>query len=198
MFGRLTADGWLLGCPSLESRGILLVDVASGSGEIIGPIGAANPLWSPDGQLLAFCYPREGRSVLAVMYADGSGVRKVSGDLGVFDVSGANNWSPDGAWVYFDAQRNNYSEAHIYRAHVDDAYSEQLTFDMLSAAPALSPDGSTVAYSDWPGGRGTQNLMLMDADGANQRVLLTSALNNGWSNDGQFLLVEWRPCRCPI
>jgi hypothetical protein len=35
--------------------------------------------------------------------------------------------------------------------------------------------------------------MLMDADGANQRLLLASAINDGWSNDGQFLLAEWRP-----
>jgi hypothetical protein len=35
-------------------RRILLVDATTGRGELIGPNGAANPLWSPDGQLLAF------------------------------------------------------------------------------------------------------------------------------------------------
>jgi hypothetical protein len=35
--------------------------------------------------------------------------------------------------------------------------------------------------------------MLMDANGTNQRRLIESALNDGWSNDGQFLLTEWRP-----
>jgi len=33
----------------------------------------------------------------------------------------------------------------------------------------------------------------MDADGSNQRLLLASTINYGWSNDGQFLLAEWRP-----
>ncbi len=172
---------------------ILLVDVASGSGELIGPSGAGNPLWSPDGQLLAFSYVPDARSVVAVIHPDGSGLREISGDLEGFAASGANNWSPDGVWVYFGAERNNFRESNIYRARVSDGYSEQLTFDMLSAAPALSPDGSTVAYSDWPGGLGTQNLKIMDADGGNQRVLLESALNFGWSNDGQYLLAEWRP-----
>jgi hypothetical protein len=35
--------------------------------------------------------------------------------------------------------------------------------------------------------------MLMDADGGKQRILLKSALNDGWSNDGQFVLAERRP-----
>jgi TolB protein len=179
---------------------ILLVDIVSGNGEIVGPIGATNPLWSPDGRLLAFSRMRDGRSVLAVMQPDGSGYREVSGDLGDFNVSGANNWSPDGVWVYFGADRNDCrpacdlnTESNIYRARVAAGYSEQLTSQVMSAAPALSPDGTTVAYSDWPSGLGTQNLMLMDADGGNQRLLLESAINDGWSNDGEFLLTEWRP-----
>jgi Tol biopolymer transport system component len=172
---------------------ILVVDVASGDGQLIGPSGAGNPLWSPDGHLLAFSYSPESHSVVAVMHPDGSGIRTISGDLGAFDAAGVNNWSPDGVWVYFGAERNNFQVSRIHRANVEGGYSEQLTDGVLSAAPALSPDGTTVAYSDWPGGRGTQNLMLMEADGANQRLLLASALNNGWSNDGEFLLAEWRP-----
>lgn len=177
-----------------QSR-ILVVDIASGNGRVVGPRGAANPLWSPDGRLLAFSYPNPtaSRNVLAVMRPDGSGVRDISRDLGELNVSGANNWSPDGAWVYFGAERGGYAESHIYRANVEAGYSEQLTFDIVSAAPALSPDGTTIAYSNWPGGRGTQNLMLMDAAGANQRLLLDSTINLGWSNDGKFVLGEWRP-----
>jgi hypothetical protein len=175
-----------------ESR-ILLVDVASGDGQLIGPTGAGNPLWSPDGQLLAFSYTPEHVSVVAVMRPDGSGLRVVSGDLGVFNASGVNNWSPDGAWLYFGAERNNFNESHIYRANVEEGYSEQLTFDLVTAAPALSPDGTQVAYSEWERGVGIQNLNIMDADGGNQRLLLESTLNLGWSNDSQFLLAEWRP-----
>jgi Tol biopolymer transport system component len=175
------------------TRRILLVDATTGSGELIGPDGAANPLWSPDGQLLAFSRPIGNNTVLSVMHRDGTGLRDISGDLEGFNASGANNWSPDSIWVYFGAERFSFAESHIYRANLAGAYSEQLTFDVLSAAPALSPDGKTVAYSDWVGGRGTQNLMLMDADGGNPRELLESALNDGWSNDGQFVLAEWRP-----
>ena len=100
---------------------ILVVDVASGSGEIVGPIGAANPLWSPDGQLLAFSYAPDAVSVVAVMRPDGSDPRVVSGDLGVFNATGVNNWSPDGVWLYFGAERNGFAETHIDRANVEEA-----------------------------------------------------------------------------
>ena len=172
---------------------ILVVDVSSGTGELIGPPGAGNPLWSPDAKLLAFSYPDDGQSVLAVMRPDGSGLRKISGDLGDLNASGPNNWSPEGAWVYFGAERDGYDVSYIYRADVEGGGSEQLTFDMITAAPALSPDGTKVAYSSWERGVGIESLWLMDAAGANQRLLLASALNDGWSNDGQFLLAEWRP-----
>lgn len=172
---------------------LLIVDNATGNGELIGPAGAGNPLWSPDGQLIAFSYVRDGRSVLAVIHPDGTGLRDISGDLGGLDASGTNNWSPDGVWVYYGAERNDFGESHIYRARVDAGYSEQLTFDRTSAAPALSPDGTMVVYVDWSGGLGTQGLWIMDADGGNQRLLLADALNDGWSNDSQFVLAEWRP-----
>jgi hypothetical protein len=192
--GRFLAAGVKYGG---EDR-ILLIDVASGDGELIGPAGARNPLWSPDGQWVAFSHLREGRTVLAVMHPDGLGYRAISGDMGGFDASGANNWSPDSVWVYFGGERFSFAESHIFRARFDAAFSEQLTFDRLEAAPALSPDGTMVAYSYWTDGQGTQSLHVMDADGANDRIVLRQALNDGWSNDGQYLLAEWRPSGAPF
>jgi len=188
--GRSLASGVLVG----REQRILMVDVPSGEGRLIGPNGAGNPLLSPDGQLVAFSYVLEGRSVLAVMRADGTGdPRVISGDLGDLEDSGTNNFSPDGAWVYFGAASDGFEESHIFRANVDGGYSEQLTFDMAAAAPALSPDGTLVAYADWSGPVGTQGIWIMEADGSHQHLLIADAANDGWSNDGQFVLVEWRP-----
>jgi roadblock/LC7 domain-containing protein len=192
--GRSLAAGVLVGSVAR----ILVIDVASGMGEIVGPVSAGNPLWSPDGKLLAFSYAPISRSVLAVMRPDGSGVRVISGETSDLNISGTNNWSPDGAWIAVGAESNNFTRSNIYRANVDGGYLEQLTSDILSAAPALSPDGTLVAYSFWRGGRGTQDLNVMDADGANQRLVLAAAINYGWSNDSQFLLAEWRPPNAPF
>ncbi|MEO7118747.1 MAG: hypothetical protein ABIZ34_07230, partial [Candidatus Limnocylindrales bacterium] len=83
---------------------ILIVDVADSSGRLIGPdSGAETPLWSNDGEWLAFrTLITPGRWAVAVMRPDGTRVRVISGDLH-FSASGANNWSPDDEWIYFDA-----------------------------------------------------------------------------------------------
>lgn len=200
--GQGQIDVWSPGRLSLASgvqvagqQRILVVDVSSGRGAFVGPTGATNPLWSPDGQWIAFSYWRDGRSVLAVMHPDGSGFDEVSGDLGAFDVSGANNWSPDSAWVYYGADRNSFSESRIYRARIQAHNSEQLTpAGQFALAPALSPDGRLVVYGllDGPIDR-SADLYVMDADGFNPHFLIESARNLGWSNDGQYVLAEWRP-----
>ena len=190
---RFLASGVLVG--RNENR-ILLVEVSSGEAHYIGPPGAANPLWSPDGRWLAFTYPVDGRSVLAVMRPDGSDLARVGGDLGEFDAAGTNNWSPDGVWVYFGAQRDSFSESHIYRANVAGQFSERLTTDQRSAAPALSPDGTKVSYANWRSDT-LRDLKVMDADGAHQSLVLEDANNLGWSNDSEFLLTEWRPTKPP-
>jgi Tol biopolymer transport system component len=119
------------------------------------------------------------------MRRDGSDVREISGDLEGRDVSGANNWSPDSRWVYFDAG------GHIYRANVERGHSERLTAGGRNAAPALSPDGRKVTYATWPRGFDQPpDLHLMNADGGAPRLLLRGALNNGWSRDGQHVLAE--------
>ena len=102
----VTADG--------QDR-ILVVDVTSGEGRLIGPDdGANNPLWSPDGEWLAFTHEHAGGpNTLAVMRRDGSDVREISTNVDA-QVSGPDNWSSDGTWIYFDAGRNEPpSQRHL-------------------------------------------------------------------------------------
>jgi Tol biopolymer transport system component len=168
-------------------RRILIVEVASGNGWLIGPeSGAMAPLWSPDGEWVAFRQSNvDGPATLAVMRRDGSEVREISGALGGRDVSGANSWSADGVWVYFDAG------GHIFRANVPGGYSEQLTLEGTNAAPALSPDGQLVTYTYWLRGPSQPpDLYVMNVDGGEPRLLLERAINNGWSRKGDHVLAE--------
>jgi hypothetical protein len=165
-----------------DAHRILVVDVASGEGRLIGPAdGAENPLISPDGQWVAFVHETSSRT-LAVMHPDGSAMRDIS-PAGTAHISGPVNWSPDGRWVYFD------NAGQVRRANVEDGVVERLTRGDFAAAPALSPGGDQVAYLVWsPDGGGKADIHLMDADGSSSQLLLKAADLRGWSADGHYIL----------
>lgn len=170
---------------------ILIVDVADASGRLIGPdSGAETPLWSNDGEWLAFRTRITGeRWAVAVMRPDGTGVRVISGYLR-FSASGANNWSPDDEWIYFDAGIGK--ALNVFRANVAGGFSEQITTDGVNAAPALSPSGEVVAYVEFSGTM--PDLYVIAADGRGPpELVLERAFNLGWSTDGRYLLSEWHP-----
>ena len=65
-----------------------------------GRTSAASPAWSPDGRRIAFTAYREGEMAeIRVMNADGTGARRVVGNLRQPDTSPA--WSPDGKRLVF-------------------------------------------------------------------------------------------------
>ena len=180
---------------------ILVVDVASGEGRLIGPAdGAANPLWSPDGEWLAFTHEHAGGpNTLAVMKRDGSDVREISTNVDA-RVAGPDNWSSDGTWIYFDAGRDDPPGNDIYRANVGSAQAEQLTFQVPAGAPALSPDDSQVAFMLWTPTRGGSNpsVWVMNSDGSEPRQLVPDAVLRGWSPDGHYVLVVTPPSGGPV
>jgi hypothetical protein len=172
---------------------ILVVEVASGVGRLIGPAeGAGNPLWSPDGAWLVATAEHANRpNTLAIMRPDGSELREIGASLGA-NISGPDNWSSDGRWIYFDAYSG---ESAVYRIDVGTGAIQRLTVDPTAAAPALSPDGRLVAFLAWttsPVGA-VAGVRVMASDGRDPRLLVENADLRGWSPDGRYVLVVVRP-----
>jgi dipeptidyl aminopeptidase/acylaminoacyl peptidase len=171
---------------------ILVVDVVSGDGFLVGPDdGATNPLWSPDGEWIAFTHQRTDRpDTLAIMRRDGSDLRDLTLDLDAY-VSGPDNWSSDGRWIYFDAGQRSLESASVYRVDADTALVEQLTHGQAAAAPALSPDDTQVAFLIWTFARNDtlQAVFVMAADGSRPHLLVQDADLRGWSPDSRYVLV---------
>lgn len=110
-------------------------------------------------------------------------------------------YSPDGAWVYFNSERASTIPGHaqLFRMRPDGSEIEQLTFDdRVNWFPHLSPDGSRIAYLSFPpGAQGHPAdldvlIRLIEADGTTRDLV---ALFGGqgtinvpsWSPDGKSL-----------
>ena len=126
-------------------------------------------------------YLAPGFSHLFVIPAEGGAVRQItSGD---FHHRGEISWSEDQTKIYFSANRNedweyDFRNSEIYSVQLSDGTVNALTDrDGPDRAPAVSPDGKTIAFLGFDDKREAyQNtlLYLMNSDGTNKRLLSAS------------------------
>jgi len=111
---------------------------------------------SPDGETLA--YIGMGRTADAVVTnvftvpAAGGQDSQLTDDAHPDDGS---EFSPDGAWVYFNSERGTDAPGHaqLFRMRPDGTGLEQLTHDeRVNWFPHVSPDGTRMAYVSFPPG----------------------------------------------
>lgn len=103
------------------------------------------PRWSPDGRhVAAIRWTRGGTSALVVVDTTGAVVQTVVAERAVVT---SPTWSPDGAWIYFDSDRDGIS--NVYRARF--APGAVVAIERVSNARTglfeaqLSPSGKQIA-----------------------------------------------------
>jgi Tol biopolymer transport system component len=94
-----------------------------------------------DGRRLAFLAEKGGRTHLYVMNADGSGARRIAGEL---DVRGTPAWSPDGEWLAVAALREG--EPRLFKIPIGGGPLVPL-LDEYSTDPVWAPSGRFLVYS---------------------------------------------------
>lgn len=196
-----------LGCLSLLLCSSGFVALGYYSGWLSGSPGHRNdlPVWSPDGNTIAFFSDRGGNPDIYIMKPDGSQVEQLTRDAFAslyFTKSpedGNPAWSPDGSQIVFESGRDNqmmtYVNHDIYVMAADGSHVQRLTDDGADeGGPRWSPRGGWIAYvkmeyfSDqalienpaW-------DIYVMNVDGTQQTQLTkgpSNELEPAWSPDG--------------
>lgn len=71
------------------------------------------PVWSPDGEWIAFRSIREGNHEIYIVHPDGTSVTNLTNHPAT-DLEP--DWSPDGQWIVFATDRSGHFDLHIMKA----------------------------------------------------------------------------------
>jgi len=139
------------------------------------------PVWSPDGEYIAFHSYRSGNYHIWVINKDGSGLRQITD--GYFD-DREPDWSPDGKSIIFSSDRSgNYD---IWQVNLESRKLSQLTSDEANDYnPAFSGSGNEIAFVSE---RSQPGIYILE--NGDERMVFSSKLRiaaPSWSNDDQKL-----------
>ena len=132
------------------------------------------PVWSPDGTLVAFQTQGDYGTQIFLIKPDGT-------DLTQLTYSSGNNWSPawspDGTLLAFSSDRTGDWE--IYTMTADGTDLTQITHSpSTDVEPVWSPDGTTILFAS--SRRGPQELFTIPSTGGEADALGQAGLPSHW------------------
>jgi Tol biopolymer transport system component len=139
------------------------------------------PSWSPDGQTIAYV----GLDGIYAVPPTGGTPRLVT--PAPADYLLVPTWSPDSRTLVFVTDDPDSLRSDLYAVHADETGLTKLAPNVDSYAPAVSPDGTTIAYTGHAKSR--TEVFLVAPDGAGRKQLTRSKPRAGasrpsWSPDG--------------
>ncbi|MDY6952399.1 MAG: Tol-Pal system beta propeller repeat protein TolB [Thermodesulfobacteriota bacterium] len=175
--GSSMTPAWMPGkfalAASLSHEGNPNLYLLTGKGKIIKKLTKywgidVSPSWSPDGQRLTFVSNRSGNPQLYLLNVEEGKPRRLTFQ-GRYNT--APQWSPRGDYIAYTGL-GELGHMDIYLISPEGRGPIQLTRDAgNNESPTWSPDGSLIAFSSTRSGRST--IFVMNANGENQRPLLT-------------------------
>jgi Tol biopolymer transport system component len=152
-----------------------------------GPIANAHPVWSPDGQWIAYASIRNGQPGIYRKRSDGSGAEELlltGPPVASIDALGPSSWSPDGKEIFYDVAVQS-GQSEVWVLPLEGERKPRRVLDR-GASAKLSPDGHWLAYASLESGTPD---VYVEAYGGGQGKWQVS--NGGqqpqWSRDGQQL-----------
>lgn len=171
---------------SQNSSHIYVMDADGGAQRQLtsGPGREVSPCWSPDGKWIAFTRIVKGRHTVWRMDPDGGGQRKIT--------TGWNpSWSADGKQI---ACTPLEGPDGMFVVNVDGRGRRRLVAspkEGIACCASWSPDGTWIAYVEYPGSDLASEIYRIGADGSGRTPLTRGARAESapsWSPDGKQLL----------
>jgi len=147
------------------------------------------PLWSADGQRVAFQSDREGDLAIFWQRADGTGTaeRLTRPDQGAAHFP--ESWSRDGKRLLFRVAGKT-SGTSLWTLSFPDRKTEPIGgVTSPNSTAAFSPDGRWVAYTDLDGGSTSINVQPFPPTGAKYQIV-TTAIHPVWAPSGKELIFQ--------
>jgi Tol biopolymer transport system component/DNA-binding winged helix-turn-helix (wHTH) protein len=115
------------------------------------PAADQKPIWSPDGRHIAFVRLSEEGGGLFMIPALGGPERKIGSMIPEHEWAAGPSWSPDGKLLAFSEKHEPQAPLSIFLASIEGLEKRKLTSPPAGSAgdcaPAISPDGRTVAFN---------------------------------------------------
>jgi Tol biopolymer transport system component len=136
--------------PLATGLDLYIVDVATGSPQLIHEGGVANPLWSPDDKAI---YYSSGGVGLVKRSLDGTNSTEVLAPSTERTSTAPSDWIDGGRTLVLGFTYNPPSDWDIYSLQMDGQSQPRLLIDHeLPSFPSITADGRWVAFCTWPRG----------------------------------------------
>ena len=155
------------------------------------PANDTSPVWSPDGQKIAFTGERNGNSDIFLMNPDGSDVVQLTDNPGY---DGLFTWSPNGQKIaYLSSSGNDSNFAKLMVMDADGSSKISLTEPGSYIFLGWSPNGQKIVYQKQYLEEGVQDneLHVLNMDGTDHHEWNIIIDKIKWTDEQHFLGYGW-------